>query len=329
MVVKKIALVGLGKQNIEQHLPAVLASNMVELIAACDTDVSTLNNFAKIHKDVECYTCFHDLIKSTNRPDLIIAALPHEQYVQVIEISAQMGIHILKEKPFARTLDEGKQIHQTINGSNIKLMTTSQRRFDPIFSAGRAMIGAIGRIHHITASYKISGQRPNVGWRGSMESAGGGVLLDMGYHLIDLIMWYIDPLDSVYCKTSKRNNADYDTEDTATVEFTIGNEISGSLFVSCVSSEKGEFIEFLGERGSVILGKSSVKWVDSKYTVLEEIERTEGWRSAMVRQLNYFIDVIDEKTVHKFSAPEYHLNNHLKIIQACYESSKRNSLIKI
>ena len=195
MKVLKTMVIGLGQQSINEHIPAILSTDRYELVALVDPDLSKREIVKKIFNlsnNVNFYSNAKDAIKE-NDIEVAIIVVPHNKYLPLIELCAHNSVHILKEKPFATSMDEAKVIKSIAEKYNIKIMTCFQRRFHPIYQSFKVMLNQIGKITTVNAFYTISSKNPNAGWRGNINEAGGGVLLDMGYHVLDLIIWFFDP----------------------------------------------------------------------------------------------------------------------------------------
>lgn len=179
----KVGIIGLGHQSLEDHLPAIFVSADAELIAVADVDVEKLKSFSNDHKDIHTYQQFNDLFKS-ERLDFVIIAVPHHLHQDIIKEVIKRKIHVLKEKPFTVTLAQAKEIKELAERNGVKIMLTLQRRFNPIYSTFFQLIDKIGTPFFIEAKYTFYTDSPHEGWRGKKELAGGGCLIDMGYHII-------------------------------------------------------------------------------------------------------------------------------------------------
>jgi len=150
----KVALIGLGKQNLEDHLPAVLTSKNVELDSVCDIDTEKLNDF-NLNYQVPVFSKLEDLVKD-RKIDFAIVAVPHNVYLGIIKILSENKISILKEKPFAMNIDEACNIHKYIKENNIKMLITLQRRFNPIYQTFLQLVKHIGTVYHIDGRYTLN-----------------------------------------------------------------------------------------------------------------------------------------------------------------------------
>ncbi|GBD34189.1 hypothetical protein HRbin34_00513 [bacterium HR34] len=190
------------------------------------------------------------------------------------------------------------------------------------------LIDKIGRPFYIEMKYTFYTDKPHEGWRGKKELAGGGCLIDMGYHMVDLLMWYFGLPDKVFANISfsAKEGVLYDAEDTAQVLFKYEKRnLWGSLLVSRVIPPKQEYINVFGTRGIVHLERGKIERYTPSGELVESLKREYSWPSAAQDQLEYFIKVIKGEK-QNISGPEFHFN-HLAFIQAAYKSVETNQYV--
>jgi predicted dehydrogenase len=168
----KTAIIGCGRQNIEDHLPAVLKSKKVELDSIFDIDKEKGKQLSQKFNTLFYYDL--DLLLSERQIDIAIVAVPHNEYLPIIKKLAEHKVHILKEKPLAINLTEANQIKQIVESNNIKMMITLQRRFNPIYQAFIQLVDQIGSVYNIDARYTLNINKLDEGWRSKKSIAGGG-----------------------------------------------------------------------------------------------------------------------------------------------------------
>jgi len=316
----KVAVIGLGKQALEDHITAIEASHDVSLIGVVDPDKEKLKSFVKNHKKIDGYCAFNNLLEK-NKPDFIIVAVPHYLHYEITKMALMEGIHVLKEKPFAISLSEARELKEMADQNHVQIAVTLQRRFNPIYSTFFQFIDKIGKPFYIQAKYTFYTDNPDEGWRGLKELAGGGCLIDMGYHIIDLLMWYCGLPEKVFAETSHcaKEDAQYSAEDTAQIIFRYElKDIWGSLLVSRCIPPKQEYIDVYGTRGNIHIERGLIQRFSQNGELQECLKREHSWPSAAQDQLEYFVKVIKGQK-ENISNPEFHFN-HLSFIEAAYRS---------
>jgi predicted dehydrogenase len=327
MKLKKLraAIIGLGHQAAEDHIPGIYDSQFASLKAICDTNPKKLQEWEKKLR-VKGYKDFHELLDKEDI-DFIVIATPHDTHMDIIKKASTKGIHVLKEKPFARSLKEALFINKICRESGIKVMVTLQRRFNPIYTSFFQLKDLIGEPFFVDAKYTLFVDSPYKGWRGSREKAGGGCIIDMGYHMIDMIIWYFGLPKNVHAEFSCKAIPwkKYDAEDTAHILFAYENGLHGSLILSRYYPPKTEFIKIVGSRGIIEIERGKIRRLKSNGEVSEVLIREHSWPAAAANQIDFFCKVIngEEKEI---CDPQYHLQ-HMAFIEACYLSKIKEKYI--
>ncbi|MFK0249722.1 Gfo/Idh/MocA family protein [Amycolatopsis azurea] len=316
----RAGVVGLGKQALEDHLPGLLAADDAELVAICDENAGVVDaqeDSLKVngYRDIEAMLAEQQL-------DFVIVCVPHSAGRTVIEAAAANGVHVLKEKPFATSLPEAKELAALCQRSDVELMVTLQRRFNPIYTSFSQLADQIGTPFVIDAAYTLHVDDPSDGWRGQNSIAGGGCVIDMGYHLIDLLLWYFGLPDRITAdrSVSARPDRRYDAEDTALIHFSYDNGLYGSLLLSRFIGPKSETIRLVGSRGIVQLERGRIQRMTNDGDIVESLVREQAWPSAAASQINHFCRVIRGDRAN-LSSPKDNVA-HLAFITASYESAR-------
>lgn len=321
----RAGVVGLGKQALDDHVPGLLGSDGAELVAICDDDPEIVRE-QQYKLRVAGYTDYEEMF-TAEQLDLVVICVPHNVGRAVIEAAAAHKVHVLKEKPFATTLDEARDLVACCEAAGIRLMVTLQRRFNPIYTSFTQLADQIGTPFMVDAAYTLHIADPSEGWRGRTAKAGGGCIIDMGYHLVDMILWYFGLPDRVLANlsVSARPDRNYDAEDTALIHFSYDSGLYGSLLLSRFIGPKAEQIRLVGSKGIVHLELGRIRRLTNNGDVIESLAREQAWPSAAASQVNYFCRVI-EGLRPNVSGPRENLA-HLSFIAGCYESATSRSYV--
>jgi predicted dehydrogenase len=326
-----IIVIGLGNQATEDHLPAIRESDLFNLLAVADVDDQKTAAIAEAYS-VPGYSNVESLIgEQGDKIDVALIAVPHNEYLPIIEELASHDIDVIKEKPFATSISEAKALKAIMAKNHISIYVTLQRRFNPIFFTFKQLTKRIGRIYSIEGRYTLNIGHLDEGWRASKEKAGGGALMDMGYHFVDLVVWYFGLPDSITCRLSSgnRENQKYNVEDTALLNFAyndVGEDdgrVLGSAIISRVYPQKEESLTAYGSKGSIRVepGWLCRRGIDGNE--IEVLERRGHWPSAAVNQLEEFANRIQQKRGGAYSKSERieHFE-HIAFIEASYDSNR-------
>lgn len=203
-----LGIIGLGNEG------KLILRNSMQLKDARITAAADLSEKARAAaKNVgikQIYANYEDMLKNDSI-DGVIISLPNFLHSEAALKSAEARKHILLEKPFARTVEEGEEILAAAEKNAIKLMVGYDMRFDPVLIQIHDLIvnGFFGDVQ-IAEATNISGgpfspRSDSVGpvkvpsWWLNRDLVGGGALLDLGSHLIDLLIWYFGDVESVEC----------------------------------------------------------------------------------------------------------------------------------
>lgn len=323
----KVGVIGLGRQAILDHIPGIEASANAELAAICDTNIETLSE-QRTRTGVPGYRDFNDMFAKVHL-DFVIVCVPHDVGRMAIEAAAANGIHVLKEKPFATSMTDALTLVEACTRSDIHLMVTLQRRFNPVYTSFMQLADQIGTPFIIDARYTLHIPDPSDGWRGKRTKAGGGCVIDMGYHLIDMLIWYFGCPSRVLANISTvaRPDRQYDAEDTALVQFSYADGLYGSLLLSRFIGPKQEQILLVGSKGMVHLERGRIRRLTNDGAVVESLSREQAWPSAATCQIDYFCRVIEGDRPN-VSGPSQHLE-HMRFIEGCYESATTNRYVDL
>ncbi|MFF2952748.1 Gfo/Idh/MocA family protein [Kitasatospora sp. NPDC057965] len=315
---RRAAIIGLGHQAIGDHLPGLLASTRAELVAVCDSDPATLRQ-RQGALQVPGFAHAAELLDAA-APDFVVVAVPHHAGREVVQECAARGVHVLKEKPFATSVPEARDLAEICRAGQVELMVALQRRFNPIYTSVAGLLDQIGTPFLIDGQYTFHTDDPGGGWRGDVRQAGGGCIIDMGYHLIDLLLWYFGLPSRVIAEfsTTAVPGGGYDAEDTAVIQLGYDSDLYGSVLLSRWVAPKTERLHVVGTRGSVLLTKGQVQRFDLHGAVVEELTRPHAPASAATAQIEYFCRVLDGERPNA-SGPDQHLA-HAAFIASCYRS---------
>lgn len=218
----KVGVVGLGKMG-KLHLMNTKFIDDVKVTAVADASEKNLK-WAKLRGITDLYSDYTELIERGGI-DVVIITLPHFLHVKSGVLAAENGINIFMEKPLANTVSEGEMIVNAVNKYGVKFMIGCNCRFiDSIERLkGKYDMGMLGDVEIATLENIGNGPfspflepTPVPEWYFNPSESGGGALLDLGYHMIDLFQWFFQDVKIEYASLANhRYNLPY--EDSATL----------------------------------------------------------------------------------------------------------------
>ena len=202
-------------------------------------------------------------------------------------------------------------------------MVTLQRRFNPIYTSFIQLADQIGTPFVVDAQYTLHIPDPSEGWRGKTAKAGGGCIIDMGYHLIDMILWYFGQPNRMLAdiSVSARPDRDYDAEDTALIHFAYDSWPIPARCSSPGSSARKASRSGPGRvKGHRAPRTRPGQAPDQRRRRYRGPIAQQAWPSAAACQVDYFCRVIDGMRPNA-SGPIENLA-HMSFITACYKSAR-------
>ena len=230
----RTAVVGCGKVG---HLHAKALSRLSEsvFVAVCSRNLQRAKQFAAQY-NVEAYNDVEEMI-AKSRVEALTVCTPHPQHAEPAVKAAQAGVHVLIEKPLASSLEDCDAIINAGRKKGVRIGTVSQRRFyTPCQRVKRAIEdGKLGR--PILGSVAMYGWRDQAyyqsdPWRGSWKAEGGGVLVNQAPHQLDLLQWFLGPIDELFGYWANLNHPYIEVEDTAVAVLRFKNGALGNIVVS-------------------------------------------------------------------------------------------------
>ncbi|MCX7919278.1 MAG: Gfo/Idh/MocA family oxidoreductase [bacterium] len=248
------------------HLLGVNKAKGAKMVAVCDIIPEKAEKFAKDNNIPAWYTDYKELLK---RPDIDIVSIctPSGLHSEIAIEAAKAGKHILCEKPIDITLPAIDKMLDVVEQKNVKLGVMFQRRTYETSQQVRQTVqsGGLGKMvlgDAYLKYYRSQAYYDSAGWRGTWELDGGGALMNQGVHGIDLLLWIMGDVATVYAKADHlvRN---IKVEDTAVAVLTYKNGAFG-VIEGTTSVYPGEEtrLEFHGDLGTIILQEQTIKkWV--------------------------------------------------------------------
>jgi predicted dehydrogenase len=329
----RIGLVGCGGHGIALA-EAITRTASMQLAACADPNPTAANNSATFADNVSTHDSIDALLAECD-VDAIVIATPHHLLQPITLTALQAGKHVFAEKPIAMNEREATEIETTIAKTGLCYMAGYSFRFlMGRFAHELLQTGAVGEIYAITGS--ICMPALNTGWLAYPET-GGGPLLFVGSHLIDLILWYVNDRPTlVYADMFSRQ--DIGADDTTAFQIRFSKGAIAQCLVT--QSSPGVFYEIAirGNKGQLILrGRSFLQFeleISSKAVpayfapaVIRPPVFRDNIQMMLVPELEEFASAIREKRAPMITATD--ARNVLKILDAVVESGHIGQSIKL
>ena len=211
----RVGIIGCGNISL-RHLDAAVSAEEAKLVACCDINKDRARAAAKKY-GIRAYRSYRRMIRR-GRLDAVHICLPHYQHTAVANYCLMKKLHILSEKPMATTL-EGAEL--TVRYAEVMKkkygVVLQYREGAPARLVREALAsGRLGKLLSVRSVLALPAAPLGDEWRGSPTKEGGGILLDEGVQVFDLVGSLVGstPL-SVSCSLAHRGEGAAELEDTA------------------------------------------------------------------------------------------------------------------
>lgn len=258
------ALIGFGNVAAHGHVPGWLARPDVEIVAVSDTNEARRSEAERLLPRARWYDS-GEVLLDKERLDFVDICTPPSGHVDLIRAALQRGVHVLCEKPLVTRPEDLAELSMLAATARKVLYTVHNWHHAPMIEFVRGLLqqGDIGRISHCVwqtlrtkPAVAVAGQLDN--WRLDPCIAGGGVLVDHGWHACYVILsWLEQRPTAISAKLETRRHVDSPLEDTATVHIRFPRG-SAELFLTWAADERRNVVEITCDRGTIHLENDSI-----------------------------------------------------------------------
>ena len=250
----RVGIAGYGVVGKTRHI-SIEKNTSFQIIAVSESNKETQKG---ISARIEIFDNYQDLIADAEL-DIIFISLPNKFAAEATSLSLQKGLHVFCEKPPAKTLSELINVQNILSKHpSLKLMYGFNHRFHLSVEEAKSIINknTFGKIINMKGVYGKSQMISfnQTDWRTKREESGGGILLDQGIHMLDL-MRYLSGQDFTEI-FSFIDNAfwSFDVEDNAYVLMKSRDGVVAQLHSSATQWRHVFNLEITLEKGSLVLG---------------------------------------------------------------------------
>ena len=343
----KVAVIGVGGIS-NSHITSYLANPDVELCAFCDIDEARLKYMGERYGVTRLYTDETEMLKDIPELDAVSVCTWNSAHAPCSIMALNAGKHVLCEKPMAMNVEEAEAMKAAAEKNGKLLMIGFIRRFsrDCDIVADLIKNGDLGEIYYAkTVNLRRHGN-PG-GWFGEKARSGGGPLIDLGVHSIDLVRYLLGKPQAVsvygitYDKLGSRPDiktpkfyvsavaTDHDINDcedmaSALIRFDNGAALSVEMSFALNVGQEENSIQLFGTKGGVKMTMDSVQIFSQINGYLSNVsfEGQTGldMRGGFQNEINHFVNCIQTGAPCRNSADDG--IEMMKILMATYQSAE-------
>ncbi|MGG1552543.1 Gfo/Idh/MocA family protein [Paenibacillus ferrarius] len=292
-----------------------------------------------------------DLIQSDN-VDAVIIGVPNQYHASLAVQAIKAGKHVLLEKPMGLNSAAAREIYEASKASPVTVMIAHQMRWEavPMLIKEQVEAGELGKIYTAKTGWFRRKGIPGWGtWFTRMNESGGGPLIDIGVHMLDLALYLmgnpkpVSVVGATYAEfgpvrkgigTWGKPNWDgyYDVEDLATALIRMDNGATLTLEVSWavhMDTDNAPFVHLMGSEGGASYKGGKGKFLTEKFNrpMEADLAKPDNDEGERLRLSRHFLTCIREGKQPITSALSGYTNN--LILDAIYESSRTGNEVKL
>jgi len=265
----KVGVIGLGMGS--HHVRAFTKHDQCDVVAIADLSADRLTDIGDQHKIEKRYTDPLEMLKKESF-DIITVAVPNKLHKPLTLAAFESGAHVICEKPMAMNAEEAREMLAASKAAGKRLMINFSFRFTPQSWQLKKEdeSGILGDIYYARTEWLRRRGLPRFGgWFGQKALSGGGPLIDLGVHRLDLALWlmgYPKPTwvmatthNAIASRLAEEKGYEFDVEDFASAMIKFENGATLDLTASWASHIKERErmrTRLLGTEGGLVQGNN-------------------------------------------------------------------------
>ena len=344
----RFGILGAGGIADRRTLPGMLLAEHAEITAVMELNAEVAERLRVKYNAKRAYTDEAALI-SDPEIDAVYIATPLNCHVRQARLAAEQGKHILIEKPLALTSEEGERLIEFCAEKGVKIAAGFMMRYGAYVQAMKNAIaeGKIGKVVSCFAQFTCWYPDVPGAWRQQKATGGGGALMDMGVHCIDLIRYVTGENVKEVAAMHDTLAFDYEVEDSSTLLMRMENGALATVQSNFNIPDEAALwrLEFFGTKGR-LAGNGVIGQVDGGTLDAVFMEDVGGYDAAQnhapvatqadipvelgntyAREIESFcLSIIEVKPL---SVPAQEAIIAQKVIEAAYKANDEGRTIKV
>lgn len=328
----RIAVIGAGGAAQVVHLPILERLPQLEVAALVDPAGDKARTIAERFR-VPTLLEDVDELRDVEGVTAAVVCTPNDTHEEVVLSCLDQGLHVLCERPLTTTSASARRMVEAAEEAGLQLMTAMNQRFRYDLRAIRQFVhsGELGEIFFLRSSWLNQRERrPRKGWRRDPDRAGGGVMMDLGVHAVDLVLWLLGfpRVERVSARFHQRRQV----EDSAVALLSLEDGVTVSVEVTWELMEERDRhgVYVFGTRGSAGTAPFRVlKELETGLTdVTPPLDVGEGglYRASYRQEWGYFLRRVRNERPVAAERDQIHL---METLEACYRSAEEGREVEV
>ncbi|MFJ9863227.1 Gfo/Idh/MocA family oxidoreductase [Streptomyces sp. NPDC101165] len=250
----RVGLVGYGLAGSVFHAPLIGATEGLALDTVVTSYPERQQQAQAEFPGVRVVNTPDELFDRADELDLIVVASPNRTHVPLATTALEAGLPVVVDKPVAGTAAEARELAALAEERGLLLSVFQNRRWDSDFLTLRGLLekGELGDAWRFESRFERWRPQPKGGWRESGDPAEiGGLLYDLGSHVVDQALVLFGPVTEVYAETDVRRPG-AETDDDTFIALTHGSGVRSHLYVSATTAQLGPRFRVLGSQAGFV-----------------------------------------------------------------------------
>ncbi len=204
----RTAVIGYGLSGRVFHAPFLEASSDYSLDAIVTSHPERSAQAAAAHPGARIVETADELFAEPELLDLVVVGTPPASHFALADAALDLGLHVVVDKPFVPISAQGEALIAKARQAGVVLSVYQNRRWDADFLTLKKLIdaGELGRVYTFESRFERWKPEGLRAWKATADTtAGGGILFDLGVHLIDQALTLFGPAATVYGETARHS----------------------------------------------------------------------------------------------------------------------------
>lgn len=273
---KQVVVIGASGKKGSEYIAAIMKRNDLEIVGLVINKHTSPLVADLESRGVRVIRNGHiDQLLTNISFDIAVVSVPHSEHRLVTQALLYADKYVIKEKPLAMSITEAEEYDAIISVNHLPpVFTTVQRDSLPSFLNAKEDLHLIGQPISFQYDYWFNLPSVTTGWRAQMMTAGGGVVLDMGYHAIDVIIKFFGKPNAIsasmsyqYQETEQEALEDYAE---ITMEYTT-DSLQGKLVLDRHADVKKESFTIHGSHGYIVIQPQGYQVFNLEHKLIKEL----------------------------------------------------------
>ncbi|HIW90869.1 MAG TPA: Gfo/Idh/MocA family oxidoreductase [Candidatus Corynebacterium avicola] len=246
----RAAILGFGLSGRYFHAPFLAADPSFDVTAVVTSNPERQDAARELFPDVRLLDSVEE-VWSAEDVDLVVIGTPSSAHEAHAEAALDAGKHVVVDKPFAVTSETGRALIEKAQSKGLMLTVFQNRRWDGDFLTLRKLLdsGELGEIRRFESRFEKWRPQADQSWKtDSTHEQGGGILFDLGSHLIDQALQLFGPVADVYSEVETRREF-VQAEDDVFLALRHESGVLSHLWMSAVAPGPAPRFRLLGSQG--------------------------------------------------------------------------------